>query len=207
MITSVADERIRGVRITDDNLIVILFDGRTLSVPLTWYPRLLHATEDQRNDWRRIGAGYAIHWPQIDEDLSIEGLLRGVPAPGAHLHNPLVDRAKEFYAHSLGLVKWQLEDSHTQLEDLLEQLPEDLANAVSQVQELADSYEAILEAIDEAAQAQGVEGTVEQAIQGITAPNTTYAAKKRAEELGVDLSEVEGSGVQERTTRKDTISG
>ncbi len=56
-------------------------DGRTISVPLAWYPKLLHATEEQRRNWKIAGAGYGIHWPDLDEDLGTEGLLRGAPAP------------------------------------------------------------------------------------------------------------------------------
>lgn len=74
-------EAVRDVRLTDDDLIVDLADGRTLSVPLAWYPRLLHATSEQRKNWRIAGGGFGIHWPDIDEDLSTEGLLRGAPAP------------------------------------------------------------------------------------------------------------------------------
>jgi len=58
-------------------------DGRTLIVPLAWYPRLLHATEEQRNHFRIMGGGYVIHWPAVDEHLSSQGLLAGAPAPGA----------------------------------------------------------------------------------------------------------------------------
>jgi hypothetical protein len=76
-----ADERVAGVSSTDEELSVRLMDGRTISVPLAWYPRLLQATEVQRNNWRISGGGYGIHWPDIDEDLSTEGLLRGAPAP------------------------------------------------------------------------------------------------------------------------------
>ncbi|HEX5708604.1 MAG TPA: DUF2442 domain-containing protein [Pyrinomonadaceae bacterium] len=76
-----ADERVAGVEISEDELSVRLMDGRTISVPLTWYPRLLSATESQRNNWRIIGGGYGIHWEDVDEDLSTEGLLRGAPAP------------------------------------------------------------------------------------------------------------------------------
>ena len=75
-----AGERVRDVRLTDDTLAVDLLDGRTIIVPLTWYPRLLNATEEQRLHWEVSGAGYGIHWPDIDEDLSTEGLLRGAPA-------------------------------------------------------------------------------------------------------------------------------
>jgi len=76
-----ADERVAEVEITDDNLIVGLMDGRTISVPLVWYPRLLSATPKQRRNWQLAGGGYGIHWPDIDEDLNTEGLLRGAPAP------------------------------------------------------------------------------------------------------------------------------
>jgi len=58
-------------------------DGRTLIVPLAWYPRLLHATEEQRNHFRIMGGGYVIHWPAVDEHLSSQGLLAGAPAPEA----------------------------------------------------------------------------------------------------------------------------
>lgn len=79
----VTDERVADVRCDDASLIVDLADGRTISAPLAWYPRLLRATPEQRADWQRSAGGYGIHWPQIDEDLSTEGLLRGAPAPRA----------------------------------------------------------------------------------------------------------------------------
>ena len=78
-----ADERILDVRFDAHSLIVDLMDGRTISVPLAWYPRLLRATPEQRAKWERAGGGYGIHWPDIDEDLSTEGLLRGAPAAKA----------------------------------------------------------------------------------------------------------------------------
>ena len=70
-----------AVEVTEDTLSVALMDGRTISVPLAWYPRLLHATAAQRANWQLAGGGYGLHWPEIDEDLSTEGLLRGAPAP------------------------------------------------------------------------------------------------------------------------------
>jgi hypothetical protein len=76
-----ADERVRDVSVTEDCLSVSLMDGRTISVPLAWYPRLLEATVEQRANWRVAGGGYGIHWPDVDEDLSTEGLLRGAPSP------------------------------------------------------------------------------------------------------------------------------
>ena len=74
-------ERVKNVRCTWDSLRVDLLDGHTIIVPLAWYPRLLHATASQRANWMIAGGGYGIHWPEVDEDLSVEGLLRGLPAP------------------------------------------------------------------------------------------------------------------------------
>jgi hypothetical protein len=80
-------ERVKDVHFTEDSLSVDLLDGRTISVPLAWYPRLLHASADQRNNWELCGGGFGIHWPDIDEDLSTEGLLRGAPAPRQNISN------------------------------------------------------------------------------------------------------------------------
>ena len=81
MAISAPDERVKDVEITEDALNVTLMDGRMISVPLVWYPRLLNASGAQRGNWRIGGGGYGIHWPDVDEDLSTEGLLRGAPAP------------------------------------------------------------------------------------------------------------------------------
>lgn len=74
----------QDVRITADELIVPLVDGRTISVPLAWFPRLLHATAEQRMRFELLGDGEGIHWPEVDEDISVAGLLRGVRAPKHH---------------------------------------------------------------------------------------------------------------------------
>ncbi|NPV06804.1 MAG: DUF2442 domain-containing protein [Anaerolineae bacterium] len=74
-------ERVRDVHLDEDTLSVDLADGRAIAVPLAWYPRLLRTTPEQRANWQIAGGGYGIHWPDIDEDLSTEGLLRGAPAP------------------------------------------------------------------------------------------------------------------------------
>ena len=79
--TLVADIRVRTVVLTADELIVGLMDGRTIAVPLAWYPRLADATAAQRAHWQICGGGYGIHWPEIDEDLSTEGMLAGEPVP------------------------------------------------------------------------------------------------------------------------------
>lgn len=80
ILATAADERIADVRIDDAYLTVELMDGRIIAAPLAWYPRLLNATPDQRRQWERAGGGYGLHWPDLDEDLSTEGLLRGAPA-------------------------------------------------------------------------------------------------------------------------------
>ncbi|TAL01356.1 MAG: DUF2442 domain-containing protein [Rhodospirillaceae bacterium] len=80
-LAATADTRVRNVRVSEDTLTVDLMDGRTISVPLAWYPRLLEAAPSQRENWKISGAGYGIHWPEIDEDLSADGILRGAPAP------------------------------------------------------------------------------------------------------------------------------
>ncbi len=76
-----ADERVKNVKLTEDSISAELMDGRIIIVPLVWYPRLLNATPQQREHWESCAAGYGIHWPDLDEDLSVEGLLRGAPAP------------------------------------------------------------------------------------------------------------------------------
>jgi hypothetical protein len=69
-----------SVAITDDSLIVDLRDGRTITVPLTWFPRLVHGNSMERNSWKIIGNGKGIHWEDLDEDIYVEGLLAGKPS-------------------------------------------------------------------------------------------------------------------------------
>ena len=69
-----------NVTVTEDTLSVDLSDGRTISVPLAWYPRLTYASQAEQNNWRLIGKGYGIHWEDLDEDISVEGLLAGKPS-------------------------------------------------------------------------------------------------------------------------------
>jgi hypothetical protein len=64
------------VRLMEDRLIVVLADGRELAAPLAWFPRLLDASSDQRRNWRLVGGGHGIHWPDVDEDISVASLLR-----------------------------------------------------------------------------------------------------------------------------------
>jgi pyruvate/2-oxoglutarate dehydrogenase complex dihydrolipoamide acyltransferase (E2) component len=224
MITSAADERIKEVRTTDDELVVVFVDGRTLSVPLVWYPRLLHASPGQRSDWRLIGDGEGVHWPQIDEDLSAAGMLRGVPAPAVRpqrphakeIGNQAVDMAKAFYSDSIVELKGELQQARAELESLMEQIPGEGAKA--RIQELVDSYEAIEYELDQSAQDLGVADIVNQTLQqaqeavgqaggqlaeNMHEPDATETARRRAEELGVALSQVEGSGAEGRITVKD----
>jgi hypothetical protein len=85
MATSTVEVTARAIdlRITEDELTVQLTDGRRISAPLVWFPRLLNATKEQREQWELLGDGEGIHWPAVDEDLSVAGLLRGSPAPGS----------------------------------------------------------------------------------------------------------------------------
>ena len=80
MSSSLADSRpaqVVNVRVTEESLTVDLVDGRSLSIPLEWYPRLVRATPAERSNWRLIGRGEGIHWPELDEDVSVNGLLAG----------------------------------------------------------------------------------------------------------------------------------
>ena len=72
--------RAEAVTCTEDELIVTLSDGRVISVPLVWFPRLAHATKKQREVYEILGSGTGIHWPEIDEDISVSGLLAGTPS-------------------------------------------------------------------------------------------------------------------------------
>ncbi|AMA10136.1 DUF2442 domain-containing protein [Picosynechococcus sp. PCC 73109] len=76
-----ADERVKDVSFTMETISVALMDGRIITVPLAWYPKLLNATENQLLNWELCGGGYGIHWEELDEDLSTEGMLRGAPSP------------------------------------------------------------------------------------------------------------------------------
>lgn len=71
---------VKAVKVTKDSLILDLSDGRRISVPVEWYPRLEHATTEERKNWRSIGKGLGIHWEDLDEDISIDGLLAGRPS-------------------------------------------------------------------------------------------------------------------------------
>jgi hypothetical protein len=75
--SELAEARAQRVSVTEDTLTVDLVDGRTVTVPVTWYPRLAHGSMAERQNWRLIGEGEGIHWPDLDEDISIEGLLAG----------------------------------------------------------------------------------------------------------------------------------
>ena len=78
-----SDLRIKTIQTTADALTVEIMDGRVLTVPLAYYPTLLHATESERKNCQPIGAGYGIEWPELDYHLSVEGLIQGQPeAPG-----------------------------------------------------------------------------------------------------------------------------
>ena len=78
--TEIQIVRVQNVAVSEDALTSELDDGRSIAVPLAWYPRLLHATPTERNNWRLIGRGEGIHWPDLDEDISVQNLLSGKPS-------------------------------------------------------------------------------------------------------------------------------
>ena len=80
-VASSVEPRIADLRVTEAEITAYLVDGRTVSVPLVWSWRLSDATPAQRDHWELIGEGVGVHWPDIDEDLSVEGMLHGIPAP------------------------------------------------------------------------------------------------------------------------------
>jgi hypothetical protein len=79
-IIEIREPRAEQVRVEADALVVELIDGRTLAVPLSWYPRLLHGSSSEQGNWRLIGGGTGIHWPELEEDISVRGLLEGKPS-------------------------------------------------------------------------------------------------------------------------------
>jgi hypothetical protein len=79
-VTDLRNAQAQDVTLSDESLTVELVDGRSVSVPLAWYPRLTHATPPEKENWRLIGRGEGIHWPDLDEDISVEGLLAGRPS-------------------------------------------------------------------------------------------------------------------------------
>jgi hypothetical protein len=81
---AIQEARIKHISITSESIVAELVDGRTISVPLAWSWRLSEATQEQRANWEIIGDGQGVHWPDIDEDISAEGMLSGCPAPRLH---------------------------------------------------------------------------------------------------------------------------
>lgn len=77
---STGNARAVDIRVTEDSIVADLADGRTISVPLAWSWRLWDATQAQRDNWRLIGSGEGVHWPDVDEDISVRGMLDGIPA-------------------------------------------------------------------------------------------------------------------------------
>lgn len=80
LILEVGDVKVQNVIVGEDVLEVDLSDGRSISAPLAWYPRLLNSTLSERSNWRLVGGGEGIHWPDLDEDISVENLLSGKPS-------------------------------------------------------------------------------------------------------------------------------
>jgi hypothetical protein len=94
-IAASTDARIRNVKVTSETITAYLIDGRVVSVPLAWSWRLSEATPAKRANFKIIGDGWGVHWPDVDEDISVEGMLHGVPAPRPRSLNPLSDKARQ----------------------------------------------------------------------------------------------------------------
>ncbi len=80
LLVEIRETKALEISVTEDTITVELEDGRTLAVPLAWYPRLLYGSAAERNNWRLIGNGEGIHWPDLDEDISVEHLIAGIPS-------------------------------------------------------------------------------------------------------------------------------
>jgi hypothetical protein len=90
----IQEVRIKNVNVTDETITAQLMDGRIISVPLAWSWRLSEATPEQRSNWKIIGDGDGVHWPDIDEDISAEGMLYGVPAPRPRISSMLTPKSE-----------------------------------------------------------------------------------------------------------------
>lgn len=102
------DERVKFISFSSDYLHAALADGRSLSVPLAWYPRLLKATPAQRSRWEILGGGFVMRWPELDEDLEISGLLAGNPDPGGRVPQKVAPREISRYRERSGLSQTDL---------------------------------------------------------------------------------------------------
>lgn len=80
LMIEIKQSQAQSVKFTEDEFSVELVDGRTISIPLVWYPRLYNATKSERSNWRLIGNGEGIHWPSLDEDIRVDHLLAGIPS-------------------------------------------------------------------------------------------------------------------------------
>ena len=91
----ILEVRIKDISVTEDTITAQLMDGRIISVPLAWSWRLSEATPKQRTNWRIIGDGHGVHWPDIDEDISAEGMLYGIPAPRPRISLKFIAKSEQ----------------------------------------------------------------------------------------------------------------
>jgi hypothetical protein len=191
---------------TDEQLIVSLDDGREVRTPLAWYPRLVAASPEERGRWELLAGGEAVSWPDVDEDLSLAGMLAGIPAPGfesgpktpAELASrQAVEAARDFFGESLGQTKALILQTRSQLTDFLDQLPESSMSSLHErIGALAASLDPILETVDDAAYAVGAEDVMNAASS--TDPRTQApAGAAEAEDAAEVAGEQEFAGEQE----------
>ena len=166
MSTSAAESSIVDVRTTQTHLVVSLDDGREVHTPLRWYPRLATASPQELRQWELLGGGEAVSWPSVDEDLSLAGMLAGVQAPEFHFKPPptaenlpdnVIAAAKDFYGASLAQVEAQLTETRSRLQELLGQIPEPQEDTLLIVRGLVNSFEPLIEAVEDAAYAHEAE--------------------------------------------------
>lgn len=192
MSISAPEASIIDVGTTDDHLIVSLNDGRQLRTPLAWYPRLLAASQDERDHWELLADGEGVSWPNVDEDLSLTGMLAGVPAPGfeSGLKTPaelaacqIIDAARDFFGMSLVQARTSVLETRSRLTDLLDEIPQSSTLSFrSNIGVLTDSLTSVLETIDDVAYATGTEDTMDHA-------ETNAETKTRPEPVNEQISD------------------
>jgi hypothetical protein len=168
--------------------------------PLYWYPRLLGASEEQRDDWELIGGGIGVHWPQIDEDLSLGGMLRGVRAPEKPpdlLRRISRQSAEDFFGQFIGSLKAQIQNYREQLEQYSQQLPE--GDIRARLEKMTDYYYELEGSIDQEAQDQGIQDQMNEAAEGAQQKMKEFAQGATTQEV----LEYEGEGTQKAQERAE----
>lgn len=209
-----AETNIVDVRTTQTHLVVSLDDGREVRTPLRWYPRLATASPRELRQWELLGGGEAVSWPSVDEDLSLAGMLAGVQAPEFRFKPPPPAEnrannaiaaakdlygAKDFYGASLAQVEARLTETRSRLQELLEQIPEPREDTLSMVRGLVNSFEPLIEAVEDAAYAHEVENHLDASPR-----REPYPAQTDQHTQIISHSDIEVEAVEEAHDREST---